>query len=391
MKELYAMKNISILGSTGSIGTQTLEVVKANVDRFAIKALAAYSNDRLIEAQMNEFNPELVVLVDEAAAKRLQERYHGEIRILSGKAGLIEAAVLGSVDVVVTSLVGFAGLEPTVAAIRAGKNIALANKETLVVAGELIMKMAKEYDVSILPVDSEHSALFQCLQGEEHEKIAKIILTCSGGPFRGKKRTELEGVSIADCLKHPNWAMGKKITTDCASLANKGLEVIEAKWLYDVDYEQIEVIVHPQSIIHSMIEYVDGAVMAQLGMPDMRLPIQYALTYPHREAMHFPKLNFAEMTALTFEKPDTETFEALALAYRAGKTGGTMPCVFNAANEVAVNAFLKGELPFLAISEVIKSAMNNHTVIMNPKLENLYAVDTWTRNFAQEYLQDIVK
>lgn len=385
------MKNISILGSTGSIGTQTLEVVKANVDRFAIKALAAYSNDRLIEAQMNEFNPELVVLVDEAAAKRLQERYHGEIRILSGKAGLIEAAVLGSVDVVVTSLVGFAGLEPTVAAIRAGKNIALANKETLVVAGELIMKMAKEYDVSILPVDSEHSALFQCLQGEEHEKIAKIILTCSGGPFRGKKRTELEGVSIADCLKHPNWAMGKKITTDCASLANKGLEVIEAKWLYDVDYEQIEVIVHPQSIIHSMIEYVDGAVMAQLGMPDMRLPIQYALTYPHREAMHFPKLNFAEMTALTFEKPDTETFEALALAYRAGKTGGTMPCVFNAANEVAVNAFLKGELPFLAISEVIKSAMNNHTVIMNPKLENLYAVDTWTRNFAQEYLQDIVK
>ena len=391
MKELYAMKNISILGSTGSIGTQTLEVVKANVDRFAIKALAAYSNDRLIEAQMNEFNPELVVLVDEAAAKRLQERYHGEIRILSGKAGLIEAAVLGSVDVVVTSLVGFAGLEPTVAAIRAGKNIALANKETLVVAGELIMKMAKEYDVSILPVDSEHSALFQCLQGEEHEKIAKIILTCSGGPFRGKKRTELEGVSIADCLKHPNWAMGKKITTDCASLANKGLEVIEAKWLYDVDYDQIEVIVHPQSIIHSMIEYVDGAVMAQLGMPDMRLPIQYALTYPHREAMHFPKLNFAEMTALTFEKPDTETFEALALAYRAGKTGGTMPCVFNAANEVAVNAFLKGELPFLAISEVIKSAMNNHTVIMNPKLENLYAVDTWTRNFAQEYLQDIVK
>ena len=385
------MKNISILGSTGSIGTQTLEVVKANVDRFAIKALAAYSNDRLIEAQMNEFNPELVVLVDEAAAKRLQERYHGEIRILSGKAGLIEAAVLGSVDVVVTSLVGFAGLEPTVAAIRAGKNIALANKETLVVAGELIMKMAKEYDVSILPVDSEHSALFQCLQGEEHEKIAKIILTCSGGPFRGKKRTELEGVSIADCLKHPNWAMGKKITTDCASLANKGLEVIEAKWLYDVDYDQIEVIVHPQSIIHSMIEYVDGAVMAQLGMPDMRLPIQYALTYPHREAMHFPKLNFAEMTALTFEKPDTETFEALALAYRAGKTGGTMPCVFNAANEVAVNAFLKGELPFLAISEVIKSAMNNHTVIMNPKLENLYAVDTWTRNFAQEYLQDIVK
>ena len=385
------MKNISILGSTGSIGTQTLEVVKANVDRFAIKALAAYSNDRLIEAQMNEFNPELVVLVDEAAAKRLQERYHGEIRILSGKAGLIEAAVLGSVDVVVTSLVGFAGLEPTVAAIRAGKNIALANKETLVVAGELIMKMAKEYDVSILPVDSEHSALFQCLQGEEHEKIAKIILTCSGGPFRGKKRTELEGVSIADCLKHPNWAMGKKITTDCASLANKGLEVIEAKWLYDVDYEQIEVIVHPQSIIHSMIEYVDGAVMAQLGMPDMRLPIQYVLTYPHREAMHFPKLNFAEMTALTFEKPDTETFEALALAYRAGKTGGTMPYVFNAANEVAVNAFLKGELPFLAISEVIKSAMNNHTVIMNPKLENLYAVDTWTRNFAQEYLQDIVK
>ncbi len=384
------MKNISILGSTGSIGTQTLEVVKANIDRFSIKALAAYSNDQLIEAQMNEFNPELVVLVDEAAAKRLQERYHGKIRILSGKSGLIEAAVLGSVDVVVTSLVGFAGLEPTVAAIRAGKNIALANKETLVVAGELIMKMAKEYNVSILPVDSEHSALFQCLQGEEHEKIAKIILTCSGGPFRGKKRTELEGVSIADCLKHPNWAMGKKITTDCASLANKGLEVIEAKWLYDVDYDQIEVIVHPQSIIHSMIEYVDGAVMAQLGMPDMRLPIQYALTYPQREAMHFPKLNFAEMTALTFEKPDTETFEALAVAYRAGKTGGTMPCVFNAANEVAVNAFLKGELPFLAISEVIKSAMNNHTVIMNPKLENLYAVDTWTRNFAQEYLQNLV-
>ncbi|WP_177505401.1 1-deoxy-D-xylulose-5-phosphate reductoisomerase [Anaerosinus sp.] len=380
------MKNIAILGSTGSIGTQTLEVVRENADRFAVKALAAYHNDQLLEQQIREFQPELAVLVDEEAANRLQARYKGKTIILSGKKALINAAILESIDVVVTSLVGFAGLEPTVAAIRAGKDIALANKETLVVAGEIIMNLAKEYGVEILPVDSEHSALFQCLQGEEHEKVAKIILTCSGGPFRGRTHEELLSVSIADCLNHPNWAMGKKITTDSATLANKGLEVIEAKWLYDVDYDQIEVVVHPQSIIHSMIEYVDGAVMAQLGVPDMKLPIQYALTYPHREVMHSPKLDLFKVATLTFEKPDTETFEALALAYRAGKTGGSMPCVFNAANEIAVNAFLEGKISFLSISKVIKSAMNNHTVIAKPNLADLYQIDAWTRNFAQENL-----
>jgi len=376
------MKNIAILGSTGSIGTQTLEVVEKNPDRFNVIAIVAHSKDQLIEEQIKKYKPEYAVLIEETAANRLKTRYLGKTIILSGKEGMLEVATLENIDTVVTSMVGFAGLEPTIAAINAGKNIALANKETLVVAGELIMKLAKEKGVSILPVDSEHSAIFQCLQGEDKRSLNKIIITASGGPFRGKTKAELAKVTVAECLKHPNWAMGQKITIDSATLANKGLEVIEAKWLYGVEYNQIEAIVHPQSIIHSMVEFVDGVVIAQLGMPDMRVPIQYALTYPEREKAKFPKMDFTTLKDLTFEKPDMETFVALKLAYKAGEIGGTMPCVFNGANEIAVNAFLKGELSFLGIYDIIQKSMDAHKVTLHPTLQNLYDTDTWVREYA---------
>lgn len=381
------MKNIAILGSTGSIGTQTLAVAEANPDLFSVKVLAAHGSDQLLQEQIEKFSPELAVLADESAAARLQARYSGKTKILSGRDGLLAAAVYAPVDIVVTSLMGFAGLEPTIAAIQAGKNIALANKETLVVAGEIVMRMAKEYGVSILPVDSEHCALFQCLQGENPRKAEKLILTASGGPFRGRKKEELADVSIADCLSHPTWSMGKKITVDSATLVNKGLEVIEARWLYDMPYDAIDVVVHPQSIIHSMVQYCDGAVMAQLGSTDMRLPIQYALTYPERVASKFERLDFAAMQNLTFEQPDKETFRGLQLAYDAGKTGGTMPCAMNAANEVAVAYFLEGKASFLDIYAVIETTMQAHTVIEHPELEDLYQTDAWARAFAADLLQ----
>ncbi len=377
------MKNIAILGSTGSIGTQTLDVVRRNPDEFHVSVIAANSSDEMLEKQIEEFSPEAAVLFDSAAAARLRSRYTGKTKILDGKQGLIDGAVYPDVDTVVTSLMGFAGLAPTLAALDAGKNIALANKETLVVAGELVMRRAEEKGVSILPVDSEHCALFQCLVGEKRDTVEKLILTASGGPFRGKKQEELKNVSIKDCLSHPTWSMGKKITVDSATLVNKGLEVIEAHWLYNMPYEKIDVVVHPQSIVHSMVAFHDGAVMAQLGMPDMRLPIQYALTYPNRLTSAFPRLDFSEISSLTFEQPDTDTFRGLKLAYEAGKTGGTMPCILNGANEEAVAAFLQGKIGFLDIYELIEQAMNKREVKYAPTYELLCEEDEWARDFVK--------
>ncbi|MBB5337182.1 1-deoxy-D-xylulose-5-phosphate reductoisomerase [Pectinatus brassicae] len=381
------MKKISILGSTGSIGTQTLSVVRQHPDLFRVEAIAANCNDELLEAQINEFKPQLAVLYDEAAAKRLQKRYSGKTKIMAADAGLIIAATLPEIDTVVTSLMGFAGLRPTLAAIEAGKNIALANKETLVVAGELVMAKAQEKNVAILPVDSEHCAIFQCLQGNEREKIEKLLLTASGGPFRGQKTADLLNAGVADCLAHPTWSMGQKITIDSASLVNKGLEIIEAHWLYNMPYEKIQVVVHPQSILHSMVEYIDGTVMAQLGSTDMRLPIQYALTYPERINLQAKKLDFWNMPNLTFEKPDTQTFRGIDLAYNAGKIGGTMPCVLNAANEIAVDAFLHNKIKFLDIYNIIEEAMQSHQVDYAPTAETFFAVDEETRFFAKNLIK----
>ena len=381
------MKNLVVLGSTGSIGTQTLDVVRANPDRFHISVLVANRSDELLEKQIKEFQPELAVLSDEAAAKRLKERFADKTRIEGGRQAVIDAAVYPEADIIVTSLMGFAGLEPTMAALEAGKDIALANKETLVVAGELVMAKAKEKGCAILPVDSEHCALFQCLQGQDRAALEKLIITASGGPFRGKKADQLQNVTIKDVLAHPTWNMGQKITVDSASLINKGLEVIEARWLYDVDFDRIQVVVHPQSIIHSMVQYQDGTVMAQLGCTDMRLPIQYALTYPERVVSSFPRVDFYELAKLTFEKPDMDTFRGLKLAFEAGRTGGTMPCIMNAANEVAVEAFLRGESGFLRIYELIEAAMNAGEVVYKPSLEQLLEADRWARAFTRENLK----
>ena len=381
------MKNLVVLGSTGSIGTQTLDVVRANPDRFHISVLVANRSDELLEKQIKEFQPELAVLSDEAAAKRLKERFAGKTRIEGGRQAVIDAAVYPEADIIVTSLMGFAGLEPTMAALEAGKDIALANKETLVVAGELVMAKAKEKGCAILPVDSEHCALFQCLQGQDRAALEKLIITASGGPFRGKKADQLQNVTIKDVLAHPTWNMGQKITVDSASLINKGLEVIEARWLYDVDFDRIQVVVHPQSIIHSMVQYQDGTVMAQLGCTDMRLPIQYALTYPERVVSSFPRVDFYELAKLTFENPDMDTFRGLKLAFEAGRTGGTMPCIMNAANEVAVEAFLRGESGFLRIYELIEAAMNAGEVVYKPSLEQLLEADRWARAFTRENLK----
>lgn len=383
------MKSIAILGSTGSIGTQSLEVIAANQDQFCVSALAAYHNDILLEKQIEYFKPKIAVLVDKNAADRLIRRYSGSTIILAGEEGLLEAAVHEDVSTVLTSLVGFAGLKPTLKAIKAGKNIALANKETLVAAGELVTQIAKDNHVKILPVDSEHSAIFQCLQGENSKKVNRILLTASGGPFHGLKREELEHVTIEDCLRHPNWSMGKKITVDSSTLANKGLEVIEARWLFDISYSQIEVIVHRQSIIHSMVEFVDGSVMAQLGKPDMRVPIQYALTYPERSVTEYPKLDFKTLSALTFSTPDMVNFPILSLAFIAGNTGGTLPCVFNAANEEAVYAFLQGKIRYLDIFIVIRSVMESHEVNKQPDLNEIYSADLWSRAQAQEIIKAI--
>ena len=381
------MKNIAVLGSTGSIGTQTLDVVRANRDLFSIKVLAANTSDEQLERQIEEFQPELAVLADEEAAKRLKARYRGPVKISGGREGLVEAAAWDSTEVVVTSLMGFAGLAPTMAALDKGKDIALANKETLVVAGEIVMKRAAEKGAAVLPVDSEHCALFQCLQGEKRETVEKLLLTASGGPFRGKKRCELETVSLKDCLNHPTWSMGKKITIDSASLVNKGLEVIEAHWLYDMPYDKIQVVVHPQSIIHSMVAFRDGTVMAQLGSTDMKLPIQYALTYPDRVQSAWKRLDFWNMQALTFEKPDTETFRGLAIAYEAGRQGGTMPCVMNAANEIAVAEFLAGNISFLDIYDIIEGTLEKRENKQHPSFEMLCEEDAWARAYAASLLK----
>lgn len=364
-------RKIGILGSTGSIGTQTLEIVRSNPD-FKVIALAAGSNVDLMEKQAREFQPELCVMWTEEAAKELRLRLSDtSVTVLAGMDGLLTLAVMPEIQILVTAIVGMIGLRPTIAAIKAGKIIALANKETLVTAGHIIIPLAAKMQVPILPVDSEHSAIFQSMCGQSRKKVSKILLTASGGPFRGKKRQELLDITVEDALKHPNWSMGRKITIDSATLVNKGLEVIEAKWLFGVEPENIQVVVHPQSVIHSMVEYVDGAVIAQLGVPDMKLPIQYALTYPYRRPMEGKKLDFYELSSMTFEKPDTDTFRGLSMAYDAIAAGGSMPTVYNAANEKAVSLFLNREIKFLEIYDLIQGAMENHKVKENPTVEEI--------------------
>lgn len=365
------MKNIAVLGSTGSIGTQTLEIVREQGD-IAVSALAAGSNIALLERQIREFSPKLACVFDEEKAKELRVKAADTAtKIVSGMEGLIEVATIPESEILVTAIVGMLGIRPTVAAIRAGKAIALANKETLVTAGHIIMPMAKEHHVPILPVDSEHSAIFQSLQGNEGNRIARILLTASGGPFRGRTKEQLKDIQVEDALKHPNWSMGRKITVDSSTLVNKGLEVMEAKWLFGVKAEQIQVVVHPQSVIHSAVEYEDGAVIAQLGTPDMRLPIQYALYYPERRSLSGKRLNLFELGSLTFEQPDTETFRGLSLAYEAMERGGNMPTIFNAANEKAVALFLEHEISWEGITELIEDCMNGVAYRSNPGLEEI--------------------
>ncbi|WP_313527387.1 1-deoxy-D-xylulose-5-phosphate reductoisomerase [Anaerotignum sp.] len=376
------MREISILGSTGSIGTQTLEVIE-NLKEIRVAGISGNHNIDLLEKQVRRFKPRFVAVMDERKAKILKERLSDvDTKVLSGMKGLIEVATIQSVDTVVTSVVGNVGLKPTFEAISAGKNIALANKETLVSAGQLVMDLAKKKNISIYPVDSEHSAIFQSLQGNEGNPIRRILLTASGGPFRGRRKEELAHITVADALNHPNWSMGKKITIDSATLMNKGLEVMEAKWLFNVSTEQIEVLVHPQSILHSAVEYEDGAIIAQMGEPDMKVPIQYALTYPKRVKSPYPKVDFAQRNTLTFEKPDMETFRCLALAYHALEVGGTLPAVLNGANEIAVERFLNGKISFLQIPELIEQTMDAYTVKYEYTLEDLLEADNWARNFA---------
>ena len=374
-------ENIAILGSTGSIGTQTLDVIR-DIGGINVKAMSTNTRIDLFEKQIREFKPELVCVMNSEKAEELKNRIADlDVKVTTGMDGLIAVATYKGTDTVVNSVVGNIGLVPTVSAIKAKKNIALANKETLVTSGELVMKLLKENNVNMYPVDSEHSAIFQSLQGNEGNKIDKIFLTASGGPFRTWE--DVSKVTVDDALKHPNWDMGKKITIDSATLMNKGLEVIEAKWLFDVDLEQIEVLVHPQSIVHSMVGYEDGAVIAQLGLPDMKVPIQYALTYPKRVKNSFPKINFFERGNLTFEKPKTDKFPCLGLAYRAIKTGGTMPTVLNAANEIAVGRFIEREIGFLDIPKLIEMAMNAYNVKYNYTLEDVLEADAWAREYTK--------
>ncbi len=371
------MKHISILGSTGSIGTQTLDVVRTNQD-IQVEALAAGSNIRLLLKQIKEFHPKLVCVYHAEKAKELEELLIKEqlkVSVMTGMEGLLACATIAEAEMVVTAFVGMIGIRPTIEAIKAGKHIALANKETLVTAGHIIMPLAKEKNVAILPVDSEHSAIFQSLQGNTGNKINRILLTASGGPFRGKTKEELKNVRVEDALKHPNWSMGRKITIDSSTLVNKGLEVIEAKWLFDADASQIEVVVHPQSIIHSMIEYEDGAVIAQLGTPDMKLPIQYALYYPERKGPTSERLDFAKLRSLEFFEPDTDVFPALSMAYEALNTGGSMPTVYNAANEWSVAAFLERKIGYTDIVENIRREMDSHRTITEPTLEDILATE----------------
>ena len=381
------IKKISVLGSTGSIGTQTLEIARYNQD-IGITALAAGSNVELLEKQVREFHPKIACLWKEEAARELKRRIRDlDVKVVSGMEGLMEAACEPEAQIVVTAVVGMIGIRPTIAAMEAGKDIALANKETLVTAGPIIMPLAKEKGVKILPVDSEHSAIFQCLQGAGENRIHKILLTASGGPFRGRSREQLVGVQPEDALKHPNWSMGRKITIDSSTMVNKGLEVMEAHWLFDVDMDQVQVVIQPASVIHSMIEYEDGAVIAQLGTPDMKLPIQYALYYPERRFLPGDRLDFTKLKEITFDEPDMETFRGLKLAYEAGKAGGSLPTVFNAANELAVSLFLEKKIPYLAITDLIQGAMENHKRKAAPNVDQILAAEQEAYDFIRETLR----
>ena len=368
-------KKITVLGSTGSIGIQTLDVVRRTKE-LKVVSLAACRNIDLLEEQIREFHPECACVYDEGKALELKKRLAGQkVEVLAGMEGMVQCASLDASDMVVTAVVGMIGIRPVIEAIRAGKDIAFANKETLVTAGHLIMPLVQEKGVKLLPVDSEHAAIFQCLNGENAKELAHIILTASGGPFRGKKREELAQVTVEDALKHPNWSMGKKITIDSSTMVNKGLEVIEARWLFDVDFDNIQVVLQPESVIHSMVEFCDGAVMAQLGTPDMRLPIQYALMYPCRAECVVDRLDFTKLSGITFGQPDLETFRGLKLAFEAGRTGGSMPTVFNAANEKAVELFLNRRISWLTMAQIIEEAMEGHHVIQDPSLEEILEVE----------------
>ncbi len=383
----HSKKHIAILGSTGSIGTQGLEVIAAHPESFEVEVLTAQNNADLLIAQAKKFNPNAVVIANEDSYEKVKAALLPlNIKVFAGENALNSVVQMDSIDLVLTALVGYSGLKPTIKAIEAGKNIALANKETLVVAGELVTRLAQEKGVNIYPVDSEHSAIFQCLVGEFHNPIEKIILTASGGPFRGRKRDELLYVTKVQALKHPNWTMGAKVTIDSASLMNKGLEVIEAKWLFGLNTNQVEVVVHPQSIIHSLVQFEDGSIKAQLGLPDMRLPIQFALSYPERLKSEFPRFDFANYPALTFEKPDTETFRNLALSFEAMARGGNMPCVLNAANEVAVQEFLQDRIGFLQMSDVVERCLAKMDYIASPAFEDYVNTDKETRIKAKELI-----
>lgn len=384
----HHLKRIALLGSTGSIGRQTLEVVRAHPEEFQIEVLTAQNNVQLLGAQAREFHPNAVVIGNENGYAELKELLRDtDVKVYAGENAITSVVEMDSIDVVVTALVGYAGLKPTLRAAEKGKTIALANKETLVVAGDLITRTARESQANIIPVDSEHSAIFQCLAGEMLNRIEKIILTASGGPFRGKKRADLAGVTRTTALKHPNWSMGPKVTIDSATLMNKGLEVIEARWLFGIPPEQIEVVVHPQSIIHSLVQFEDGSIKAQMGLPDMRLPIQYALGYPVRLKSDFPRFDFSRYPSLTFEKPDTETFRNLALAFQALKQGGNKPCALNAANEVAVAAFLEERIGFLEISDIVEHCLAKSDYIGKPALEDYFETDRETRRKAREMVK----
>lgn len=383
------MKHISLMGSTGSIGKQTLEVVAANPDKLKIRVLVAHKSDEILEQQIRQFEPDFAVLTDKDAAARLAARYHGKTEILSGEEGLLAAATYSEVDTVLASMVGYAGLRPTMAAIECGKNIALANKETLVAGGSLVMKAVAEHGVSLTPVDSEHSAIFQSLRGGADKEVKRLIITASGGPFRGRKRHELENVTLEQCLKHPNWSMGRKVTLDSSTLANKGLEVIEAHWLFNMPYDKIDVVVHPQSIVHSLVEFCDGSVIAQLGEPDMRLPIQYALSWPERFDYSFDQLDLVRAGSLTFEAPDLEAFPSLKIAMDCGRAGGTLPCAFNAANEEAVNAFFDGKIKYLDIPYINAKTTELCVNVAEPQIEDIVAADAEARRIACDVIKGL--
>lgn len=383
------MKHISLMGSTGSIGKQTLEVAAANPDKLKIRVLVAHKSDEILEQQIRQFEPDFAVLTDKEAAARLAARYHGKTEILSGEEGLLAAATYSEVDTVLASMVGYAGLRPTMAAIECGKNIALANKETLVAGGSLVMKAVAEHGVSLTPVDSEHSAIFQSLRGGADKEVKRLIITASGGPFRGRKRHELENVTLEQCLKHPNWSMGRKVTLDSSTLANKGLEVIEAHWLFNMPYDKIDVVVHPQSIVHSLVEFCDGSVIAQLGEPDMRLPIQYALSWPERFDYSFDQLDLVRAGSLTFEAPDLEAFPSLKIAMDCGRAGGTLPCAFNAANEEAVNAFFDGKIKYLDIPYINAKTTELCKNVAEPQIEDIVAADAEARRIAREVIKGL--